>query len=92
MCNGKRKYAEMYKMVQTLNTNNDAEVCNDGNSTKSSQSILTPVLLNFDTHIWYVSGEHFTISMCRCPTKTLTTEYCSGRFILDLSKQTVANI
>ena len=30
--------------------------------------------------------------MLKCPTKNLSDDHCSGRFLLDLCKQTVANI
>ena len=92
MCNGKGLYSDMYQLIQTLVTNNDSELGDGTISSTPGCLVLSPVLLNFDTHIRYVSGEHFTIPMLRCPTKTLTKELCTGRFILDLAKQTVANI
>ena len=92
MCSGKGRYSDMYQTVQTLVTTDSVELGNDATSSAASQLVLSPVLLNFDTHIWYVSGEHFSPAMLRCPTKTLTKELCSGRFLIDLSKQAVANI
>ena len=71
---------------------NDAEVDNNGNSITASQLVLSPVLLNFDTYIRYVSGEHYSILMLHCPTKTLTTDKCSGRYIVYLAKNVLANM
>ena len=92
MLAGKNQYSEMYKNVQTLNISNNADVQNDSTKPIANELALSPVLLNFDNHIRYVCGEHFNSAMLRCPTKTLTKEFCTGRFLLDLCKQAVANI
>ena len=90
MCGGKGKYMNMYNIVQTVVTNPDAET-NESGDHPSSKLVLCPALLSFDTHIRYISGDHFTSSMLKCPTKALTKK-CSGRFLFELSKQTVANM
>ena len=92
MFNAKGRYSQMYQTVHTLNTLKDVEISKEANAPITNQLALSPVLLNFDFHIRYVSGEHFTVPMLQCPTKTVTKELCTGRFLLDLSKQTVANI
>ena len=73
-------------------TYNDAEVGNNENSSASIQLVLSSVLLNFDTHIRYLSCENFTIEMLPCPKKTPTKDMCSGRFLFDISKHVVANM
>ena len=40
----------------------------------------------------FTSGLHFTRDVLGCPTKNVTDEKCSGRFLLDLAKSTVANL
>ena len=69
MCNGEGLYSEMYQMIQTLVTNNDSELGDGTISSTPGHLVLSPVLLKFDTHIRYVSSEHFTIPMHRCPKK-----------------------
>jgi hypothetical protein len=92
MFNAKGQYSNMYQTVHTINTSKDADISEEGHTPITNQLALSPVLLNFDMHIRYLSGEHFTIPMLQCPTKSLTKELCTGRFLLDLSKQAVQNI
>lgn len=92
MLEGKGKYANMYQVVQTIVTATTPETSSNEIALPPTKLVLCPALLAFDTHIRYISKEHFTSKMLKCPTKTLSIETCSGRFLLDLSKQTVANI
>ena len=92
MYQGQGRYSEMFYKVHTINTSNNVEIATDNDDAIRNHLALSPVLLNYDNHIRYVCGEHFTIDMLRCPTKTLTKELCTGRYLLDLSKQAVANI
>ena len=91
-CGGKGHYYEIYQTMQTLVTSTDARVRDNENSSAGSQLVLSPMLLNFDIHIRYVSCEHFSQEILQCPPKTLTNNRCSGRFLVDLSKQVVADM
>ena len=67
----------IYNHVQTVVTNTETEA-KDPEDSPSSSLVLWSALLIFDTHIQYVSGEHFTTSMLKFPTKNISTEICSG--------------
>jgi len=73
-------------------TNNDEEATNESNTSSSKLLVLHPALQAYNSHTQYTTGVHFTPTMLKCPTKSINKEQCSGRFLLDLCKQTVANV
>ena len=93
MCGGKGAFSEMFNVIQTVVTNPEADVNTESSDTSQSRSlVLHPALCQYQSHIQYTSGTHFTAAMLKCSTKKVTEDKCSGRFLLDLCKQTVANI
>ena len=93
MCDGKGSYSHMYSIVQTVVTNAEVDVNNDTASTSSSRSlVLYPSVLAYDTHIQYASGVHYIPLMLKASTKSLNKDRCTGRFLMDLCKHTVANL
>ena len=93
MCDGKGSYSHMYSIVQTVVTNAEEDVNNDTASTSSSRSlVLHPSLLAYDTHIQYAFRVHYIPLMLKASTKSLNKDRCTGRFLMDLCKHTVANL
>ena len=95
MCDGKGTFSHMYNIIQTVVTNTDHEANTEtGAQNGSSRSlILHPSLFEYESHIQYTSGLHFNAAMLKSSTKKLNEDNkCSGRFLLDLCKQTIANI
>ena len=81
---GKGTYSSLYHTLQPLITSAD-----DISVSKGSGS---PSLILHAAHIQYFAGKNFTADMLKCPTKFMTGEKCSGRFLLHLSKQIVCNL
>ena len=90
MCSGKGAYSSMYHKLQPIITCPDDISVSEGSGSPSL--ILHPALLGYDGHIQYIPGKNYTADMLKSPTKSMTGEKCSGRFLLDLSKQTVCNL
>ena len=90
LCSSKGTYSSLYRTLQHLVTSADDISVSEGSGSPSL--VLHGALLGYDTHIQYFAGKSFTVDMLKFPAKSMTSEKCSGRFLLDLSKQTVCNL
>ena len=92
LCEGKSNYKNLYSSVQTVLTNNDEDINSTTASSSSKLLVLHQALSGYDAHMQYTTMLHYTPTMLKCPIKNLNKEKCSGQFLLDLCKQTIANI
>ena len=93
MCNSKGSYAHLFNCIETVVTSAEDSALDEAlNSTTSQSLVLHSALIDYDSHTQMVPGKRFTSKMLHCPTKSVSKEWCSGRFLQYLCKQSVANI
>ena len=90
LINGKGDYSNMYDISAAKVTG--ASQPDELDAGTNTEHTLKGLFYSPDVPFKFISGTHFTNEILRCPTKNMSSDKCSGRFLLDLAKSTITNI